>query len=46
MKSHISTQKDKNLTLEERSERIPSVIDDRATYDVSQTQMIPRAKLE
>ena len=45
-KSDISQEKDINLSVERRSERSSSLIDDRNTYDVSQTQKIPRAKLD
>ena len=45
-KSDLSREKDINQSIERRSERSTSIIDDRDTYDVSQTQKIPRAKLD
>ena len=45
-KSDVSREKDINQSIERRSERSASIIDDRDTYDVSQTQKIPRAKLD
>ena len=45
-KSDVSREKDINQSIERRSERSTSIIDDRDTYDVSQTQKIPRAKLD
>ena len=45
-KSDISREKGINQSIERRSERSSSIIDDRDTYDVSQTQKIPRAKLD
>ena len=45
-KSDVSREKDINQSIERRSERSTSIIDDRDIYDVSQTQKIPRAKLD
>ena len=45
-KSDVSREKDINQSIERRSERSTSIIDDRDIYDASQTQKIPRAKLD
>ena len=46
VKTDILQQTDKIFSSEQRRESISSIVDDRNTYDTSQNQKIPRAKLD
>ena len=46
VKTDILQQTDKISSSEQRRESISSIVDDRNTYDTSQSQKIPRAKLD
>ena len=46
VKTDILQQTDKISSSERRKESISSIVDDRNTYDTSQGQKIPRAKLD